>query len=202
MNILAYAGGYVVPILPSAPVALPAGGDNLWMTAIPVALMLLIKAGSRDQMVTRPGGHGGPCFHESTQIMTPHGWQYIDRLAAGDIVMTHLGPQEVLYVGCWTPVEHKDRPYEFQGVKLTHNHHLNYSGKRVPAELVGEVEPNDGASFYHILTEHHAWLWAKVEGGNFISAESMLLTKDHGVLANNLPDVVANHAAKPCGEIW
>lgn len=193
----AHAGGYVPPVLdlPPVQVATPAE-PRLWWVLPVLALFLWAGKGKSHQFSPTPPDYGGPCFHEETMILTDKGWLLVEELKAGDVMVTSKGRQPVIEVDSWVPTDRKDRPVEIDGVKMSKNHRVpDEEGRMVEAQYMSTVRPPiDGARFYHVLLEHHAWLYVCTTKTAYpIMAESLMVTEDTK-LGRKYPHLVEGHA--------
>lgn len=198
----AYAGGYVPPVLSAPPVAAAAPSEpRLWWVLPLLALFLWAGKGKNHQFSPTPPDYGGPCFHEDTLILTANCWVPVEDLRAGDTVLTSKGPQVVIEVDSWVPREFKDRAVVIDGVHLSANHRVrDEDGRMVEAGNIStERAPIDGARFYHVLVEHHAWLHAcHPSSQRPIMAESLQVTAVTK-LGRKHPHLVDIHAANTAG---
>ncbi|WP_147385944.1 hypothetical protein [Paracoccus sp. JM45] len=199
---IAYAGGFVAPIVESAPINLPTAvaPQSYWMALIPIGLLLLLKNGNHHnkELTPVPKNHGGNCFGEGTLILLKRGWASVENVKVGDSIATSKGFQEILSVGSWQPVEFQDRPVMIGGVRLSHNHGVAVGNFRVEAQLVSSLRLRiDGRRYFHFLVTNHSWLFAKSDKSETeVKAESMLLTNDME-LSKIFPHLVALHATYP-----
>jgi len=200
-----YAGGYAVPIIDVAPpITTVANGSPNWAwLAVPVVVCAIFCRNGDSGNVPPPGDYGGPCFREGTVILTGKGWVQVENLKAGDIVSTSKGPQPILHIDSWVPTEFKDRPAIVDGVYMSANHCVELNGHRVPAAQVAEdMGKIDGARYFHILTEKHAWLMVGADVfADAVMAETLFLTEDIRPLAAKFPGLSEAHAADPCAPL-
>lgn len=203
----ALAGGYVAPILelaPAAPIATAGTASNWWMALVPLFLIALAGRADRGDngLTPLPGDYGGPCFGEGTLIQLERGWVPVQMIEAGERIVTSRGPQTILAVESWRPVEYRDRPFVVGGVRLSPNHGVAAGEIIVPAcRLSTARSPIDGGSYFHILVADHSWLYAKAEAeAPAIWTESLCMTADLK-LARKFPDLVARHAADPVAPV-
>lgn len=151
-----------------------------------------------DCVTTKPDEPGHACFREGTLIQMQDGWKAVESIAAGDMIATSRGPQIVRNISSWQPTEFRDRAFSQSGVWLTGNHRVRAGDLAVAVKLTSaERRAVDGAHYFHILVDQHAWLYAKAdETGPVVECESLMLTGDIG-LSRDFPALVAQHAAQP-----
>lgn len=204
---MAWAGGYVAPIidLPPAAPALTAGSpQSWWLALIPFLLLALVgRGGGRDNGLTPlPPDYGGSCFGEKTLVRLERGWVPVEEIKAGERVVTSRGVQTILWVDSWRPVDYRDRPSLVEGVRLSPNHGVAADGIIVPACKISSVRSKiDGSHYFHILVKDHSWLFAKADtDAVVIQAESLCVTADLK-LAKKFPELVGRHATDPVSPV-
>lgn len=196
------AGGYVAPFVTPAPMAAPASPSltPLWVGLGLLALVALLAGRHHDRNGSSnlPDEPGEACFREGTQLQTRDGWTPVEQLAAGDVIVTSRGPQIVRDVSSWQPVDRRDRAYDHGGVWLSGNHRVLQDGHAVAVRLTSARRRMiDGARYFHVLVDQHAWLNARAdEGSAAVSCESLMLTADIP-LSQRFPHLVARHAQSP-----
>jgi lysophospholipase L1-like esterase len=150
------------------------------------------------------------CFAAGTRILTPHGEQAVEDLAAGDVVMTHTGAAEVIWLGRRriNLARHRQKE-EVQPIRiaagalcdgfprrdllLSPDHALYLDGHLIPAKALlngftirRSAQPS--VTYYHIEVSRHAAVFA--EG---VAAETYLETGNRGAFENT--GAIALHPA-------
>lgn len=149
-------------------------------------------------VTTKPDEPGHACFREGTLIEMQDGWKAVESIAAGDMIATSPGPQIVRNISSWQPTEFRDRAFAHSGVWLTGNHRVRTGDLAVAVKLTSaERRAVDGAHYFHILVDQHAWLYAKADDASpVVECESLMLTGDIG-LSRDFPGLADQHAAQP-----
>jgi hypothetical protein len=154
-----------------------------------------------DFVVTAHAVQDIACFRSGTRIATPTGAVPVERLAAGDLVLTADGPRPIRWLGHRrVDCRHHPRPAEIWPVRvaahafaprtperdlfLSPDHAVFVDGMLVPVRYLVNgrtvaVAPQDDVTYWHVELDRHAVLLA--EG---LPCESYLDTGNRSAFAN------------------